>query len=188
MVLLLDNYDSFTYNLLHYAQQGGLDCRVVMNDEMTMDEMAALDFSAAIISPGPRTPAQAGITLPFIQKFHRTKPLLGICLGHQALGQFFGATLAKAKVPMHGRTSEVILQPHPVFQNIPSACTVMRYHSLLLQKVHAPLQVIASTHDGEVMAVAHETLPLLGLQFHPESVLTPHGLQMMRNWLAWVHS
>ncbi len=185
--MLLDNYDSFTYNLVHYVRQCGHDCQVLMNDEKTLDEIIGMEFSAAIISPGPRTPAHAGITVSFIEKFHTTKPLLGICLGHQAIGQFFGATLTKAPTPMHGRTSEVNVSEHPVFDGLPSAFSAMRYHSLLLQNVSTPLKIIGTTSQGEIMAVAHETLPIVGLQFHPESVLTPHGLQMMRNWLAWAH-
>lgn len=183
MVLLLDNYDSFTYNLRDYILQLGEECIVVRNNEMSLEEVSALCFTSAVISPGPKTPLEAGITLPFIEKFHKTIPILGICLGHQAIGEFFGARLIKAAKPMHGKTSTVYHQNHPLFNGIPSAFEAMRYHSLVLNEVEkTPLQVIARTTDNEVMAIAHEHLPLAGVQFHPESVLTPSGLQLLRNW------
>ena len=183
MVLLLDNYDSFTYNLRDYVLQLGQDCRVLRNDEMGIDEIAALDFSSAIISPGPRTPHEAGITMKFIERFYQFKPILGICLGHQAIGEFFGAKLVKAKTPMHGKTSLITHNNHFLFKNLPVQFEVMRYHSLVLEDVEkAPLQVIARSNEQEVMALVHPDYKIAGVQFHPESILTPHGLSIMRNW------
>lgn len=183
MVFLLDNYDSFTYMLRDYIFQAGLECTVVRNDEMSLDEMEALDFSSAVISPGPKTPHEAGITMKFIEHFHTSKPILGICLGHQAIGEFFGAKLAKAIKPMHGKTSPITHTPHFLFKNLPDEFEVMRYHSLVLKEVEkTELQIIASTNENEVMAIAHPQLKLAGVQFHPESVLTPNGLQIMKNW------
>jgi anthranilate synthase/aminodeoxychorismate synthase-like glutamine amidotransferase len=187
MVLLLDNYDSYTYNLRDYVLQLGLECRVVRNDELSLDELKSLDFSSAIISPGPKTPAEAGITMEFVRHFHSTRPILGICLGHQAIGEFFGAKLVKAKVPMHGKTSVVKHTPHFIFNGLPGAFEVMRYHSLILEQLEATgLKVIAKTEAGEVMAIAHSSLPIAGVQFHPESILTPNGLQIMKNWFEGV--
>jgi len=185
MVLLLDNYDSFTYNLYDYVLQLGQECKVVRNDEMSIDELSALNFSSAIISPGPKTPAQAGITMQFIDRFYSTKPILGICLGHQAIGEFFGARLIKAGKPMHGKTSVVKHNGHFLFKDLPAQFEVMRYHSLILAKPDkTPLDIIARTAEDEVMAIAHRELPIAGVQFHPESILTPHGLSVLRNWFA----
>lgn len=186
MVLLLDNYDSFTYNLRDYILQLGLPCRVVRNDEMSLEEIAGLDFAAAVISPGPKTPAEAGITNAFIARYSTTKPLFGVCLGLQALGAFYGARLVKAAAPMHGKTSLIEHNGHPLFAGLPPQIEVMRYHSLVLENVEeTPLQVIA-TSGTEVMAIAHPALPIAGVQFHPESILTPHGLQLLRNWFVSV--
>jgi anthranilate synthase/aminodeoxychorismate synthase-like glutamine amidotransferase len=188
MVLLIDNYDSFTYNLNDYILQCGETCRIVRNDELTLKEIETLDFSSAIISPGPKTPEDAGITLTFIDKYVEKIPILGVCLGHQAIGEFFGASLVKAIRPMHGKTSEVITGEHPIFEGLPSSFKVMRYHSLVLQNIPTnELQVIAETAEGEVMAIAHLKLPIVGVQFHPESILTEHGYQLMKNWLAFAH-
>jgi anthranilate synthase/aminodeoxychorismate synthase-like glutamine amidotransferase len=188
MVLLIDNYDSFTYNLRDYVLQLGYSCRVIRNDELTLDEVAAIDFSSAIISPGPKTPAEAGITMAFIGRFYQNKPILGICLGHQAIGRYFGAQLVKAANPMHGKTSVIEHTSHRLFKGLPAKFEVMRYHSLILEQVEqTPLQVIARTAANEVMAVAHPTLKLAGIQFHPESVLTPHGLAIMKNWFDSVY-
>ena len=189
VILLIDNYDSFTHMLRDYILQCGFSCRVLRNDELSVDAIEPDSFTAAVLSPGPKTPAEAGITNAFIAKYHSSKPLLGICLGHQALGQFFGMELSKAQQPMHGKTSEIKLSPHPMFAGIPQQVQVMRYHSLVvLPNTQTDMQVIAVTDDNEVMAIAHPTLPIAGLQFHPESVLTPDGLMMIRNWLLAVHS
>lgn len=184
MLLLIDNYDSFTYNLLDYFAQLGAECRVVRNDACTLSDVAHWNPSGIIISPGPETPQKAGITLALIRQFHAQKPILGICLGHQAIGQFFGAELVQAKRPMHGFISPLIHNGHPMFQNIPQKTMVMRYHSLVLQNLaQTPLTITAHTPEGEVMALTHPYLPLYGLQFHPESVLTKQGLQMLNNCL-----
>ena len=183
MVLLLDNYDSFTYNLRDYILQLGFECKVIRNDELSMEEMDALDFSSAVISPGPKTPHEAGITMKFIERFHATKPIFGICLGHQAIGEFFGAKLLKAENPMHGKASTITHSNHFLFKNLPNEFEVMRYHSLILNELEkTELQIIATTKQKEVMAIAHPALKLAGVQFHPESILTKHGLQLMKNW------
>ena len=187
MVLLLDNYDSFTYNLRDYILQLGKECKVVRNDEMTMDELAALNFSSAIISPGPKTPHDAGVTMQFIERFYTSKPILGICLGHQAIGQFFGARLVKAHQPMHGKTSVINHSGHFLFAGIPQQIEVMRYHSLILDELaQTPLQIIANTAENEIMAVAHHELKIAGVQFHPESILTPQGLNILENWFGHI--
>ena len=183
MVLLLDNYDSFTYNLRDYILQLGKECKVVRNDEMTIEELDGLNFSSAIISPGPKTPHQAGITMQFIERFYASAPILGICLGHQAIGEFFGAKLVKAHKPMHGKTSVVNHTGHFLFAGLPPQIEVMRYHSLVLDELtQTPLQAIAHTSEMEIMALAHPALKIAGVQFHPESILTPHGLALLQNW------
>jgi anthranilate synthase/aminodeoxychorismate synthase-like glutamine amidotransferase len=171
--------------LRDYILQCGFGCLVIRNDETGIDKIDASSFSAAIISPGPKTPATAGITNDFIARFHSSKPILGICLGHQALGQFFGMELHKAQHPMHGKTSVIKLRKHPLFAGLPETVEVMRYHSLVVHPhKNSDMEVIAtSMDDNEVMAIAHKHLPIAGLQFHPESILTPYGLQMIQNWL-----
>lgn len=187
MVLLLDNYDSFTYNLRDYILQCGKECTVVRNDEMSLDEIEALNFSSAVISPGPKTPKEAGITMAFIERYYADRPILGICLGHQALGEFFGATLVKAQKPMHGKTSTITHNHNYLFKGLPDNLEVMRYHSLILTGIEkTPLQVTALTKQSEIMALTHQVLKIAGVQFHPESVLTPHGLQLMKNWFDYI--
>lgn len=184
MWILLDNYDSFTYILHDYLLQTKHECKVYSNDELTVEELAALNPERLIISPGPETPLQAGITLEAIKYFHDKIPILGVCLGHQALGMFFGAQLMHIPYPMHGKTSLVQHNNHPLFKNIASPCTVMRYHSLGIEELESTgLQTIAtSTDDNIIMAIAHERYPCIGIQFHPESIGTDTGLQMLRNW------
>jgi len=183
-ILLLDNYDSFTYNLYDYLLQTGSECLVLRNDALSLAAFEQLDFQAIVLSPGPKRPADAGLMPALIERLHDRVPMLGICLGHQALGEFFGAKLVKAKIPMHGKTTEIRHNGHPLFANIPKRFTVMRYHSLLLESLDdTPLECLAKTDDGEIMALAHRTLPLLGVQFHPESILTEHGLQLLKNWV-----
>ncbi|MCS6934819.1 MAG: aminodeoxychorismate/anthranilate synthase component II [Chitinophagales bacterium] len=184
MVLLLDNYDSFTYNLYHYVLMCGVPCTVIRHDDPVLLDDSHIRFDALLISPGPNTPAEAGSTLQMIERYHRSKPILGVCLGHQAIGQFFGARLMKAARPMHGKTSRITHQHHPLFENIPSPTVVMRYHSLLINDTApTPLQILATSEEGEVMAIAHQTYPIWGVQFHPESILTTHGFQLIKNWL-----
>lgn len=182
MWVLLDNYDSFTYILHHYLLQTGNDCVVYRNDEITVHQLIDLQPERIVISPGPETPLQAGICMDVIDHFHARVPILGVCLGHQALGMYFGAKLVHTQ-PMHGKTSEVIHESHPLFAGIPSPFTAMRYHSLAIEGLNdTGLKAIAHTGDGVLMAIAHDTFPCTGIQFHPESVGTAHGLQLLKNW------
>ncbi|MCS6818380.1 MAG: aminodeoxychorismate/anthranilate synthase component II [Chitinophagales bacterium] len=187
-VLLIDNYDSFSFILRDYIQQCSQDCFVVRNDEYTLSEIEAIAFDSIVISPGPKTPEFAGITMEIIRKFHTRVPILGVCLGHQALGIFFGMKLVKAIKPMHGKTSEIIIsKEHLLFKGLDRKQTVMRYHSLvLMDEANENVEVIARTAQGEVMAIAHKRLPLAGVQFHPESVLTLNGLKMLQNWFRGI--
>jgi len=183
-VLLLDNYDSFTYNLYDYLLQTGVECDVYRNDALPLAAFEQLDFQALVLSPGPKRPADAGLMLPLIRRYREQMPILGICLGHQALGESYGAQVVKARLPMHGKTSAIQHLEHPLFEGIPEYFEVMRYHSLLLDSLEGvPLRRIASSAENEIMALEHVTLPLLGVQFHPESILTEHGLQILKNWV-----
>ena len=183
MWVLIDNYDSFTYILQHYLLQTGNECTVVRNDEVSLQQLIALAPSRLIISPGPETPLQAGITMAAIDHFHQQIPILGVCLGHQALGMYFGAELVHTSYPMHGKTSEVTHNGHALFNNILSPFTVMRYHSLAVTGFkNTALQATAHTADGTVMALVHNQYPCTGVQFHPESVGTEYGLQLLKNW------
>jgi anthranilate synthase/aminodeoxychorismate synthase-like glutamine amidotransferase len=183
MWVLIDNYDSFTHILHHYLLQAGGDCRVVRNDALSLDALIALRPSRLIISPGPETPLQAGITMDAVAHFHDRIPILGVCLGHQALGMFFGAQLVHAPEPVHGKIHELRHDGAAIFDGIPSPFSAMRYHSLSLENLEGTgLHSIAETADGLNMAIAHERFPCLGLQFHPESVGTPDGLRMLQNW------
>ncbi len=183
MWVLIDNYDSFTWILQHYLLQTGHECVVYRNDEITVQQLITLAPERIIISPGPETPAQAGITMDVIHHFHTSTPILGVCLGHQALGVYFGAALRHGSYPMHGKTSEITHTGHSLFNNIPSPYTVMRYHSLVLEGFSGTgLDAIAHTADGTIMALAHQQYPCVGVQFHPESVGTEHGLQLIKNW------
>lgn len=187
MVLLIDNYDSFTYNLYHYILQCGQPCTVVRNNEVAVSEVANMGITSIVISPGPEVPAKAGVVMDVIKTYHSILPILGICLGHQAIGEFFGAQLIKAAQPMHGKTSVITHTNHPLFNNLPTAIEVMRYHSLVLKGIEeTALETIAKTADGEVMALAHPAYKLAGVQFHPESILTPQGQQIMANWFSFI--
>lgn len=188
MVLLIDNYDSFTYNLYDYIAQLQMPCIVIRNDARTLQEIKKLKFNSIVISPGPERPQSAGITMQIIEEYHRTIPILGICLGHQAIGEYFGAELVKAKLPMHGKTSTIkILRNNNLFRNIPSTFKVMRYHSLVLENLPDCLQPLAITNDNAIMAFQHTALPLLGIQFHPESILTEHGMLLLKNWFEYIN-
>jgi anthranilate synthase/aminodeoxychorismate synthase-like glutamine amidotransferase len=183
MWALIDNYDSFTYILLDYLLQTGNECMVYRNDELTLQQLVALTPERLIISPGPETPLQAGITLDAIGHFHSRIPILGVCLGHQAIGTYFGGRLVHASYPMHGKVSEVTHSGHPLFQNIPSPFTAMRYHSLIVTELEGTsLEAVAHTDDSTVMALTHKTYPCMGVQFHPESVGTGYGMQLLKNW------
>lgn len=184
MILILDNYDSFTYNLVDYVKQLGANCMVYRNNEISLKEINDLNFDKIIISPGPGVPATSGITLDVIKKYAHSKPILGVCLGHQAIGEFFGAKLVKAIKPMHGKTSKIHVDKHPIFSGLSEKIEVMRYHSLVLENVKPPLKVIAKSRKNEVMAIAHEKYPLIGIQFHPESILTKDGMTVLKNWIA----
>jgi para-aminobenzoate synthetase component 2 len=184
-VLVVDNYDSFVFNLVQYLGQLGAETTVVRNDEITVE--AALDYDGVLISPGPGTPEAAGISIEMI-KFCAAKeiPLFGVCLGHQAIGVAFGATVSRAPELMHGKTSEIIHNCEGIYANLPSPFTATRYHSLAIERATVPeeLQVTGETEGGIVMSVKHKSLPIQGVQFHPESVLTEHGHAMLANWLT----
>ena len=183
MWALIDNYDSFTYILYHYLLQTGHECAVYRNDEITLSQLEALNPERLILSPGPETPAKAGITMDIIHHFHSRIPILGVCLGHQAIGEYFGARLIHANYPMHGKTSEITHTGHALFSGVPSPFTAMRYHSLALTGFeNTGLDVIAQTGDGTIMGLAHRHFPCTGVQFHPESVGTEWGAAMLANW------
>ena len=187
-ILLVDNYDSFTYNLYDYWLQLGVSCRVVRNDELDLNAFKQINFKGLVLSPGPEKPVNAGLLMDLIDYYHNKKPILGICLGHQGIGEYFGATLLKGTVPVHGKTSIIHHQQHSIFKNLPADFKVMRYHSLELRQFElTDLKIIAKTNDNIVMAVAHQYLPIHGVQFHPESILTQFGLEMMDNWLKAVN-
>jgi anthranilate synthase component 2 len=177
-VLLIDNYDSFTFNLLHQLQLAGAECIVVRNDDPNFDWKTP-GVDAAVLSPGPCTPKEAGWLLDFIAFHAETLPMLGICLGHQAIGMHFGAQLVQAPKPMHGKVSKITTKVDPWFATTGRYLEVMRYHSLVLQALPEELLPLAHSKDGCLMAFRHKTLPLMGLQFHPESVLTPSGQQLI---------
>jgi anthranilate synthase/aminodeoxychorismate synthase-like glutamine amidotransferase len=189
MVFVLDNYDSFTYNLVQYMGELGAEMVIRRNDEMTPAEVEALHPDRILISPGPCTPQDAGISIALIQHFARAEnsiPILGVCLGHQAIGAAFGGNVVRAPKLMHGKTSEVDHDGKTIFTNIPSTMTCTRYHSLIVAEQGFPdeLEVSARTSDGEtIMALRHKSLPIEGVQFHPESVLTVHGKQIIENFL-----
>ncbi|MEI7762369.1 MAG: aminodeoxychorismate/anthranilate synthase component II [Comamonadaceae bacterium] len=188
-LLMVDNYDSFTYNIVQYFGELGAEVEVFRNDEITLDEIDARlqagQLDRLVISPGPCAPAQAGISVAAIQSFAGQLPILGVCLGHQAIGAAFGAKIVRAQQLMHGKTSVISTTQESVFAGLPAQFTVNRYHSLAIERSSCPacLKVTAWTDDGEIMAVRHATLAVEGLQFHPESILTEHGHAMLRNFL-----
>ncbi len=184
MILLIDNYDSFTWNLFDYLSQAGKNVQVVRNDAITIAQAASMQPEAIVLSPGPGTPPDAGITMDVIAHFHHRLPILGICLGYQALGMYFGAELVHSPVPVHGKTSTIRHNGSGLFKDIPNPTTVMRYHSLNIRTWPDCLECTAFTATDEPMALQHRSLPLAGVQYHPESILTPYGLPMLRNWVA----
>ncbi len=183
-ILLLDNYDSFTYNLYDYLSQCGADVLVKRNDAISVNEVKSLPIKAIVISPGPKRPEDAGISMDVIHHFHATLPILGVCLGYQALGAYFGASVVRSPLPQHGKTSQIEHNALGLFKNIPSPTPVMRYHSLNIAEIPAILNITATTSQTlEPMALQHKNLPLCGVQFHPESIQTPCGMQLLTNWL-----
>ena len=185
MILLIDNYDSFVFNLARYFKLLGQETHVVRNDRITAAEARQLRPDGIVISPGPCAPSQAGASLDTIRQLHRDFPMLGVCLGHQALAEAMGGRIVRATEPIHGRTSEIVHDGARLFQGIPSPMQASRYHSLVVDKCSLPaeLQVSARTSDGIIMALHHRELPLYGVQFHPESILTEHGFPLLRNFL-----
>lgn len=183
MWVLLDNYDSFTHILHHYLLQTGNECQVFRNDEITLEALIELRPTRLIISPGPGRPKDAGITMEVVTHFHDKIPILGICLGHQALGLFFGAKLEHAPAPVHGKVAEIFTEQHPLFEGLENPFPAMRYHSLCLENFEdTGLSTIATTEDGVNMAIAHESYACIGFQAHPESIGTPEGLKLLKNW------
>ena len=185
MLLMIDNYDSFTYNLVQYFGELGQEVQVYRNDEITLDEIRVLNPAKIVISPGPCTPNEAGISLGLINKFAGKIPLLGVCLGHQSIGQAFGGNIIRAKQLMHGKTSQIHHKNSGVFKDIPNPFTATRYHSLVIARETIPdcLEITAWTDDGEIMGVKHKTLAVEGVQFHPESILTDFGHELLNNFL-----
>ena len=190
MLLMIDNYDSFTYNLVQYLGELGQDVQVYRNDEISLEKIAELNPKYIVISPGPCTPNEAGISLALIHEFAGKIPLLGVCLGHQSIGQAFGGNIIKAKTLMHGKTSLIHHTSKGVFSNLPNPYTATRYHSLVIARETIPdcLEITAWTQTddggfGEIMGVKHKTLAVEGVQFHPESILTEHGHDLLNNFL-----
>ncbi len=184
-LLMVDNYDSFTYNIVQYFGELGADIEVFRNDEITIQDIAQRNPDRLVISPGPCSPAEAGISVAAIQHFAGKLPILGVCLGHQSIGAAFGGKIIRAQELMHGKTSVIQTKQVGVFRNLPEKFTVNRYHSLAIERSSCPadLEVTAWTEDGEIMGVRHKHLPIEGVQFHPESILTEHGHAMLRNFL-----
>jgi anthranilate synthase component 2 len=185
MILMIDNYDSFTYNLVQYLGQLGADVRVYRNDAITLDQIAAWKPSKIVLSPGPCTPSEAGICVPLIERFAGAIPILGVCLGHQAIGQAFGGRIVRAGRIMHGKLSEVTHRGRGVFAGLQSPLTVTRYHSLVIERTSLPpcLEVTGESEDGEIMGVRHKDLAVEGVQFHPEAILTRQGHELLANFL-----
>jgi anthranilate synthase/aminodeoxychorismate synthase-like glutamine amidotransferase len=185
MILLIDNYDSFVYNLARYFERLGQEVSVVRNDAVTAEQIAKTKPKAVVLSPGPCTPDEAGCSLDVVRRLHRDVPILGVCLGHQAIGQALGGRIIRAPTPVHGSTSPLEHRGTSIFAGLPSPMNVCRYHSLVIDEATLPaaLEVTARTSDGVVMAVAHRTLPVVGVQFHPESILTEYGYELLANFL-----
>jgi anthranilate synthase component 2 len=189
MLLMIDNYDSFTYNLVQYFGELGANVQVHRNDQITLEQIDQLAPDLICISPGPCSPAEAGVSVDVIKRYAGKVPILGVCLGHQAIGAAFGGRIVRAKEIMHGKTSPVTHQQSDVFAGLPSPFTVIRYHSLAIERASLPdsLIITAETPDGEIMGVRHRELPLYGVQFHPESVLSEQGHALLNNFLTMNH-
>ncbi|MFY0545758.1 aminodeoxychorismate/anthranilate synthase component II [Brevibacillus sp. H7] len=186
MIIMIDNYDSFTYNLVQFVGELGEELQVYRNDKITIEEIERLSPDYLMISPGPCTPNEAGISMDAIRHFAGKVPILGVCLGHQSIGQVFGGKVIRAHRLMHGKTSEIHHDGKTIFQGIPSPFTAARYHSLIVEEETIPdvLEVTARTAEGEIMAIRHREYPIEGVQFHPESIITEHGKQLLRNFLT----
>ena len=186
MIFVIDNYDSFTYNLVQYLGELGAEVRVFRNDEITVPDLQAMRPSHLVLSPGPCTPNEAGITLPLIERLAGKVPILGVCLGHQAIGQAFGGRVVRARQVMHGKTSRIRHDGLGVFSRIENDFTATRYHSLVVERQSLPadLSITAEAEDGAIMGLRHRRLPVEGVQFHPEALLTEHGHKMLQNFIA----
>lgn len=184
---MLDNYDSFTYNIVQYFGELGVEVIVARNDEITIEEIEAINPDLICVSPGPCTPTEAGISVELIKHFAGQIPILGVCLGHQSIGAAFGGNIIRAKELMHGKTSSITHSGSDIFTDIPSPYTVTRYHSLAIERDTLPecLEITAETEDGEIMAIAHKELPIFGVQYHPESVLSEYGHELLNNFLKY---
>ena len=185
MMLLIDNYDSFTYNLAQYFGELGQEVEVIRNDAIDLEGIKAMNPERIVVSPGPCTPNEAGISVPLIKEFAGKLPILGVCLGHQSIGAAFGGNIVRAKRVMHGKTSTVTHNRQDCFAEIPTPFTVVRYHSLVIDRDSLPkeLSITAESDDGEIMGVRHKTLPVWGVQFHPESIITEHGHDLLKYFL-----
>jgi anthranilate synthase/aminodeoxychorismate synthase-like glutamine amidotransferase len=189
MILVIDNYDSFTYNLVQYLGELGAEMTVRRNDAVTLEEVEAMAPTHIVISPGPGTPDDGGISLNLIREFHHDVPILGVCLGHQCIGAAFGGNVDAAPRLMHGKTSDIYHYGHELYNGVPSPFTGMRYHSLIVKEpLPDCLKVTAFTTEGEIMGLRHQTAPLVGVQFHPESILTEHGKTILENFLEMHHN
>jgi anthranilate synthase/aminodeoxychorismate synthase-like glutamine amidotransferase len=187
MILMIDNYDSFTFNIVQYLGQMGEDVRVYRNDKITLEEIDKLNPQAIFLSPGPRSPREAGITVEVIRRFYKSIPIMGICLGHQSIGFAFGGEVVRARRIMHGKTSLVSNDGKTIFAGLPNPFSAGRYHSLIVKRETLPdcLEISAETAEGEIMGLRHRQYPVEGIQFHPESVLTPQGKRIIRNFLKY---
>ena len=185
MLLMIDNYDSFTYNLVQYFAELGEEVKVFRNDEITVEEIAKINPARICISPGPCSPSEAGISVATIQRYAGKIPILGVCLGHQAIGEAFGGKIVRAQKVMHGKTDDIHHNGVGVFRNLPNPFKVTRYHSLAIEKGSLPavLEITATSSDGEIMGVRHKELAVEGVQFHPESILSEHGHALLKNFL-----
>lgn len=184
MILLVDNFDSFTYNLVDYFYRSGTECKVVRNN-ISPEEVDMAGIKGICLSPGPEIPSKAGYLFNYIEKFYKQYPMLGVCLGHQALGEFFGATLVKGFRPMHGKVSVINCFNDPIFSEMPKKIDVVRYNSLVIKDLPKDLLSIAESTEKEVMAIKHSQFPLWGVQFHPEAAMTTNGLTILKNWISW---
>ena len=184
MLLLIDNYDSFTYNLFQFIGHFEKNIKVVRNDKITIDEIEDMNPQHIVLSPGPKTPKEAGICIDVIKHFYKTKPILGICLGHQSIGEAFGGVVKHAKELYHGKSSVIDVNDDPIFKGIDGSIQVARYHSLIVEKDTLPVNLdVLSEYKGEIMAMKHKSYPVYGLQFHPESIMTEKGLKLIENFL-----